>query len=173
MKKLVIQLFVGMFLLCCGFQAVAQTPITEYKEKIADLSAISPTAAQILDNRINGVSGAVFVNAEGQADKYEVAGEVLKVMYLKTANDFTSLTNANGNALQTISVLHIEWDAVWTFTFPQNLKTILPDLEFVYIRSYENLTSSLIANAFQTLLTNLDYDEDGIEVLFTTMEQPQ
>lgn len=170
MKKAVLYITI-FFALCLALKAQGQTPVIEFQEKLTSLSAISLTASQILHDRINGTSGSIFMNTSEQADKYEVAGEVLKVMYIKTANDITTLVNEYGSQLNSISILNIEWAGTGTFVLPQNLTTILPDLQYVYIRSYKNLSSSLITNAFQSLLSNLDYDEDGIEVLYENMEQ--
>lgn len=160
-----------VLVLCLGFKAQAQSLITEYNAKLSGLTGMEK---EILEDLVNGAPAMIFISADSDQPKaYQRSGEQIKMMMLNQPADLTRLLNAYKGQLEAVRVINIEWNGSDNFTFPTNLLEQLPSMQYVYIRSYENLTSSLIASSFQTLLANLDYDEDAVEILFTTMEQPQ
>ena len=168
MKKLVIQLFVGIFLLCCGFQAVAQTPITEYKEKLNSLSDDNP---HILDGIINGAPSMLFINAEEMPGDYRGSGMPYKMMMLHEPSDLMPLLNAYEGQLDGLQVINIEWKGEEQYLFPINTLSKLPGLKYVYIRSEQQLTKQVVESSFPELIKMLE-GQDQVEILYFTMEKP-
>lgn len=168
MKKAILYITMS-FALCFTFKAQAQNAVTDYNIK---LNSLQNTQAEMLNNIINGPQSSVFVNNEQQSKIYIRSGAQVNTVFVKNPSDFTLLSGTYANEMNTVKVLNIEWNSSDTFSFPNDLLSVLPNLEYVYIRSYQNLSKQTIETSFQSLLALLS-SKSGIEVLYTTMEQPQ
>jgi len=163
-------LYITMFFaLCFGFKAQSQNAVTEYDVK---LNSLQNSSREILNNLINGPQSSAFVNDDQQPKIYVRSGEQVNTLFVKKPTDFTLVSNDYTNEINTVKVLNIEWNGSDVFNFPNNLLSILPNLEYVYVRSYQNLSKQTIETNFQGLLALLS-SKSGVEVLYLTMEQPQ
>lgn len=168
MKNLVLRFSGLVFLLCFGFYAHAQTPITEYTEK---LNSMSDTEPYILDGIINGAPSMVFINAEGTPADYRGPGMPFKMMMLHKPSDLVPILNAYNGQLDGLQVVNIEWVNGDHYTFPMDMLAKLPGLEYVYIRSHEQLSEHMVRSSFQELVNRLQ-GETKVEILYFTMEKP-
>lgn len=163
-------LYITMFFaLCFGFKAQSQNAVTEYDVK---LNSLQNSSREILNNLINGPQSSAFVNDDQQPKIYVRSGEQVNTLFVKKPSDFILVSNNYTNEINTVKVLNIEWNGSDVLNFPNNLLSILPNLEYVYVRSYQNLSKQTIEKNFQGLLALLS-SKSGVEVLYLTMEQPQ
>jgi len=159
-----------VFALCFGLKAQAQQPvIMEYSAKLAGLSELQ---AQLLDGLINGASSMVFIDSEGSPDIYQRGDEQVKKIMLRRPSEFDSIVKTYGDQLAGVQVINIEWNGTDVFTFPTNTMSTLPNLEYVHIRSYQNLSPQTITRGFQGLVVLMENSED-IEVLYSITEEAQ
>lgn len=173
MKKSVLY-SIMVFVLCLGFKAQAQSPaITEYNAKLNSLT--EEIEEEILENLVNGAPAMIFISADSNQPKaYQRSGEQIKMMMLNQPADLTLLLNAYKGQLEAVRVINIEWNGTDNFTFPTNLLEQLPSIQYVYIRSYQDLSKAKIEAAFQGLIQLLSgQTEVEVEILYSTMEQPQ
>src|SRR5690606_4332961 len=158
--------------LCLGFKAQAQSLITEYNAKLSGLTGMEK---EILEDLVNGAPAMIFISADSDQPKaYQRSGEQIKMMMLNQPADLTRLLNAYKGQLEAVRVINIEWNGSDNFTFPTNLLEQLPSMQYVYIRSYQDLSKTKIEAAFQGLIQLLSgQTEVEVEILYSVMEQPQ
>jgi hypothetical protein len=160
-----------VFVLCLGFKVQAQSlAITEYNAK---LNSLTDMEEEILDDLVNGAPSMIFINTDSnQPEAYQPSGEQIKMIMLNKPSDVTPLLNAYKGQLNGVRVINIEWNGTDSFTFPTNFLAELPSVQYVYIRSYQDLSKAKIESAFQRLIQQLS-EEMEVEILYSTMEQPQ
>lgn len=161
-----------VLVLCLGFKAQAQSLITEYNAKLSGLTGMEK---EILEDLVNGAPAMIFISADSDQPKaYQRSGEQIKMMMLNQPADLTRLLNAYKGQLEAVRVINIEWNGSDNFTFPTNLLEQLPSMQYVYIRSYQDLSKTKIEAAFQGLIQLLSgQTEVEVEILYSVMEQPQ
>lgn len=161
-----------VLVLCLGFKAQAQSLITEYNAKLSGLTGMEK---EILEDLVNGAPAMIFISADSDQPKaYQRSGEQIKMMMLNQPADLTRLLNAYKGQLEAVRVINIEWNGSDNFTFPTNLLEQLPSMQYVYIRSYQDLSKEDIEAAFQGLIQLLsEQTEVEVEILYSVMEQPQ
>lgn len=169
MKNLVIQLFVGLFLLCSGFQAVAQTPITEYKEKRRNLSGKQLDAFnQLFLEKL----GSIYVDEDGQAQRSDKHGDQAKLMIVNHPEDFKVFLTAFSGQLHAVEAIQLGWDGQGAIVFPAELLTMLTGLRYIVVRSSRVLNSEIVGENLPLLLTGLSASQH-IQILYSGMEQIQ
>lgn len=161
-----------VLVLCLGFKAQAQSLVTEYNAKLSGLTGMEK---EILEDLVNGAPAMIFISADSDQPKaYQRSGEQIKMMMLNQPADLTRLLNAYKGQLEAVRVINIEWNGSDNFTFPTNLLEQLPSMQYVYIRSYQDLSKTKIEAAFQGLIQLLSgQTEVEVEILYSVMEQPQ
>ena len=169
MKKLVIQLFVGIFLLCCGFQAVAQTPITEFKEKRRSLSEEQFEAFnQLFSEKL----GSIYVDENGQAQSSDIKGDQAKLMIVNHNEDFEVLRTTFSNQLHAVEAIQLSWNGQDDIILPSDLLPMLSGLRYIVVSSNQILNSEIVRDNLPVLLTSLSASQQ-VEVLYNGMEQIQ
>lgn len=162
----------AVFALCFGFKAQAQKKpeITEYNIK---LNSLPDTQAQLLNSLVNGAPSMIFINGENKPTVYQRSGEQIKMMMLQMPSHLVPLLDAYKGELDALKVINIEWNGTDNFTFPTDFLAKLPSVEYVYIRSYQNLSQQIIENNFQQLVAQINQGANEAEILYSIMEQPQ
>lgn len=168
MKKRVLYIIM-FFALCFSFKVQGQNPITEYNVK---LNSLLEFQAEILNSQIKGAQSSIFVDFKNQPAIYQRQGEQVKTMLLNKPTDYSLLVNAYNSELDAVRIITIEWNGTDVFTFPRNILSKFPSLNYVYIDSYENLSKKKIEHSFQGLI-ELIKDREDIEILYMKKEQPQ
>ena len=161
----------AVFALCFGFKAQAQSFITEYNTKLNSLPKIH---AQLLNNLINGAPSSLYVNNDNEPAIFQrPEHHYSKMMYINKQSDFGLLAKAYSNHLSNIEVINIEWNGTDVFDFSNSVLSQFSNLQYIYIRSYQNLSQQIIENNFQQLVAQINQGANEVEILYSVMEQPK
>lgn len=168
MQKNIIYIAVS-FVLCFVFKAQAQNTITAYEAKLTELS---DDQAERLDFLINGAAPSLYIGGEDETpQKYVGNEEAPLVIYVDKFSDLSVLTTHFKDELSGIKVLNIYWDGKEQANLSDVFFDLLPALEYIYIRSEEELRKSVISNRLPRLINQLE-GKTNVEILFYKMEEP-
>lgn len=169
MKKLVIQLFVGMFLLCCGFQAVAQTSsfdILTLSEKLDNAS--QPELERFIRLK-SETSQRVYVESDFTFSSPSSEDALIEVIEFEGNTALKVNLNENiANALSSVEMIILNVESDENF---EALNTILPKaslVRYIVIRSYNAFTK----DAVNSLLGDLSPDFKN-EVIIEILPEPK
>ncbi|WP_353102107.1 hypothetical protein [Myroides odoratus] len=166
MKKNILYITL-IFALCFGIKVQAQN-IIDYQAKLNSLSNVE---ANQLENLINGVPTSMHVNYDGETKIHIGNSDLVLEMAVRTSEDITKLAVAFDKELAEVIVLNIEWNGQNDIEIAADVLTKMKHLRYVYIKSYETLSDTVIQAKLQRLLLTLNQKEN-VEVLYTTMIEP-
>lgn len=165
MKKLVIQLFVGMFLLCCGFQAIAQTSSFD----ILTLSEKLDNAPQTERERFITLKIETAKRAYVESDFTfsSLSSEEGPVEVIEFEGNSALKVNLNENITEILSlvemiILNVESDE--NFDELHAIVRKSPLVRYIVIRSYNAFTKEGVSSLFEDLSPDFK-NEVIIEIL--------
>lgn len=131
-----------LLFLYLGLQAQAQR-ITAYQTKIEQLSS-------------------------HQAEELE---ELLRSAYTNKWVNYDELNHLEYD-IALVEVIDMKWDGITRLTFSPAVVNRLQGLKYIYLRSYSFLNDGVVRRNFESLLQQLHGLENEVEIIYSTMEQP-